>query len=72
MSHVSIPARDGYQGGDACVKSGYVRGAEHWVVKVAAGFAGNEAMGLSNSQGCMLVFSQLTGARVAPRLLASD
>jgi len=47
--------------GDACVKTGYVKGAAAWVVKVAGGFPGNGARGLSPSQGAMLLFSQKTG-----------
>ena len=48
-------------GGDACIKAGYVKGEASWVVKVAGGFPGNAALGLSNSQGVMLLFSQRTG-----------
>jgi ornithine cyclodeaminase len=63
VSHLAIDAHGGSRGGDACIKSGYVRGAESWVVKVASGWPGNESsFGLSNSQGCMLVFSQQSGA----------
>lgn len=62
VSHVHVAPNGGSPGGDACVKSGYVRGADSWVVKVAGGFAGNAALGLSNSQGVMLLFSQKTGA----------
>ena len=38
-----------------------MRGAERWVVKVASGWPNNTALGLSNSQGVMLVFSQTSG-----------
>jgi ornithine cyclodeaminase/alanine dehydrogenase-like protein (mu-crystallin family) len=48
--------------GDVHVKSGYLRGAAHYVVKVAAGFPANPGLGLSSSQGLMLLFDQRTGA----------
>lgn len=60
VSHLKFDAKPGCEG-DCCIKGGYVRGADRWVVKVAAGFYNNAAMGLSNSQGVMLVFSQNTG-----------
>lgn len=48
--------------GDACIKAGYVRGSGTWVVKVASSFYNNELrLGLSNSQGVMLVFKEATG-----------
>ena len=56
VSHVLIEGR-----GDACIKAGYVKQQSSWVVKVAGGFPGNAALGLSNSQGVMLLFSQRTG-----------
>jgi len=62
VSHVHVEPNGSSLGGDACVKSGYVRGGASWVVKVAGGFSGNAALGLSNSQGVMLLFSQQTGA----------
>ena len=58
VSHVLV---EGSPGGEACIKSGYVKGEASWVVKVAGGFSGNAALGLSNSQGVMLLFSQRTG-----------
>ncbi|KAH8043608.1 thiomorpholine-carboxylate dehydrogenase [Aureococcus anophagefferens] len=57
VSHVLIEGR-----GDACIKAGYVKHQSSWVVKVAGGFPGNAALGLSNSQGVMLLFSQRTGS----------
>jgi ornithine cyclodeaminase len=63
VQHVHVqPQDEDSEGGHACVKSGYIRGHRSWVVKVAAGFPGNSALGLSTSQGCMLLFSQATGA----------
>ena len=59
--HVEPHDEDDEGGGHACVKSGYIKGKASWVVKVAGGFPGNAALGLSNSQGCMLLFSQTTG-----------
>ena len=57
VSHVVVEGN-----GDACIKAGYLKGEASWVVKVAGGFPGNSALGLSNSQGVMLLFSQQTGA----------
>jgi len=56
VQHVTVEGK-----GDACVKSGYLRGDASWVVKIAGGWPGNAARGLSNSQGCMLLFGQETG-----------
>ncbi len=62
VQHVHVePHDEDDEGGHACVKSGYIKGKASWVVKVAGGFPGNAALGLSNSQGCMLLFSQTTG-----------
>jgi ornithine cyclodeaminase len=47
--------------GDVHVKSGYLRGAQHFVVKIAAGFPANPDHDLSSSQGLMLLFDQRTG-----------
>ncbi|CAJ1388681.1 unnamed protein product [Effrenium voratum] len=60
VSHLKFDAKPGCEG-DCCIKGGYVRGAERWVVKVASGWPNNTALGLSNSQGVMLVFSQTSG-----------
>jgi len=43
------------------IKYGYVRGGEHYVVKIASGFPGNPALGLSGGDGLMLLFKQETG-----------
>ena len=62
VAHLKLDARAGEEG-DACIKAGFVRGGERWVVKVASGWPQNRAnFGTSNSQGAMLVFSQRHGA----------
>ena len=47
--------------GDAHIKYGYIKGGESFVIKVASGFYNNPQLGLSSSQGLMLLFSQKTG-----------
>lgn len=47
--------------GDVHIKYGYVRGGETFVIKVAAGFPGNSALGLPTGDGCMLVFDSHSG-----------
>lgn len=59
--HLGFKDAAGAALGDTCVKTGFVKQAEHFVVKIASGHAGNAALGLSTSSGVMLVFSQLTG-----------
>ena len=51
--------------GEVHIKYGYVKEEEFYVVKVASGFYGNPAMGLSSSNGLMLLFSQRTGELVS-------
>ena len=49
-------------GSQTCIKSGYVNGDEHMVVKIAPGsFTGNLDQGLSPNTGLNLIFSQTTG-----------
>ena len=48
--------------GEVHIKYGYVRGGEHYVIKIASGFPGNPALGLPVGDGLMLLFSQETGA----------
>ena len=43
--------------GDTHIKYGYIRGGEHFVIKIASGFYNNPQLGLSSSQGMMLLFS---------------
>ncbi len=47
--------------GDVHIKYGYIRGDEFFVIKVASGFYENPKLGLSSSNGLMLLFSQRTG-----------
>ena len=63
MARLSCASDDRYAA-QVCVKSGYVTGAEHFVVKVAAG-----GHPMPNT-GCMQVFSQRSGALEA--LLLDD
>lgn len=46
------------------IKYGYIRGGEHYVIKVASGFYDNPAKGLPSSNGLMLLFSLETGQPV--------
>jgi len=48
--------------GETHIKYGYIRGGDHFVIKIASGFYDNPELGLSSSQGVMLLFSQKTGA----------
>lgn len=47
--------------GDVHIKYGYIEGDDHFVIKIAGGFYNNPSIGLSSSQGLMLVFSSRTG-----------
>jgi len=47
--------------GDVHVKCGYVKGEEHYVVKIASGFSANPERGLPSGDGLMLLFRQETG-----------
>ncbi len=51
--------------GDAHIKYGYIKETEYFVIKVASGFYENPKIGLSSSQGLMLLFSQKTGQTVS-------
>jgi ornithine cyclodeaminase len=46
--------------GDVHIKYGYIKNDDYFVIKVASGFYGNVAFGLSPADGLMLVFSQKT------------
>jgi ornithine cyclodeaminase len=48
--------------GEVHIKSGYIIGDDHYVIKIASGFPANSQLGLSSTQGCMLIFSAKTGA----------
>jgi len=54
--------------GEVHIKYGYIAGGDYYVVKVASGFAKNLDLGLSTSNGLMLLFSQQTGELVAALL----
>ncbi|HCM77272.1 MAG TPA: ornithine cyclodeaminase family protein [Cytophagales bacterium] len=47
--------------GDLHIKYGYIKNDDFFVVKMASGFYDNPKIGLSSSNGLMLVFSQKTG-----------
>ena len=47
--------------GDVHLKYGYIKNDDFYVVKIASGFHDNLKLGVSPSQGLMLVFSQKTG-----------
>ena len=51
--------------GETHIKYGYIKGQEYAAVKIASGFPGNASVGLSNSQGVILLFSQQTGELVS-------
>jgi ornithine cyclodeaminase len=47
--------------GDAHIKYGYVKGDEYYVIKLASGFYNNLKLGISPTNGLMLLFKQETG-----------
>lgn len=47
--------------GDAHIKYGFIKDADYFVIKIATGFYNNVELGISSSNGLMLVFSQKTG-----------
>ncbi len=47
--------------GDVHIKYGYVVGDDYYVLKIASGFYNNAELGLSPSDGLILVFNQKTG-----------
>jgi ornithine cyclodeaminase len=47
--------------GDVHIKYGYVSGDDYYVIKIASGFYDNPELGLTPSNGMMLLFSQQTG-----------
>lgn len=48
--------------GEVHIKYGYVRGGEHYVVKIASGFPGNHTLGLPPGNGMMILFDVTSGA----------
>jgi ornithine cyclodeaminase len=51
------------------IKYGYIHSDPYYVVKIASGFYQNEALGLPNNDGLMMVFNARTGA---PEVLLQD
>ena len=47
--------------GEVHIKYGYIRGDDHYVIKIASGFYNNPRLGLPSGNGMMLLFSQKTG-----------
>ena len=47
--------------GETHIKYGYIKQNDFYVIKIASGFYNNPELGLSSSQGAMLVFCQKTG-----------
>ncbi len=47
--------------GDAHIKYGYIKDEAYYCIKIASGFYENTKLGISSSQGMMLLFSQKTG-----------
>jgi len=47
--------------GDTHIKYGYIKNDDYYVIKIASGFYDNPKLGLSSSQGMMLLFDQKTG-----------
>jgi ornithine cyclodeaminase len=47
--------------GDAHIKYGYIKGDEYYVIKLASGFYNNLKLGISPTNGLMLLFKQETG-----------
>ncbi len=47
--------------GDVHIKYGYIRGDDHYVIKIASGFYDNPKIGLPTGYGLMLLFDQGTG-----------
>lgn len=51
--------------GDVHIKYGYIKGDPYYCIKIASGFYNNPQLGISSSQGMMLLFNQKTGQPVA-------
>ena len=47
--------------GEVHIKYGYIKGGDHYVIKIASGFPNNEKDGIKPGQGMMLLFSIKTG-----------
>ena len=51
--------------GELHIKYGYLKAGDTYVVKIASGFWNNPALGLSSSDGLLLVFRKSTGELAA-------
>ncbi len=51
--------------GEVHLKYGYIQADEYYVIKIASGFYDNPRLGLSSSNGLMLLFHQQTGQLVS-------
>lgn len=51
--------------GEVHIKYGFIKGDEYYVIKIASGFVDNVKLGISTSNGMMLLFSQKTGELAA-------
>ncbi len=61
VGHLSFPDNNG----DCHIKSGYIKGDNFFVIKVATGFYNNPSIGKSSSNGVMVVFSATSGEPTA-------
>jgi ornithine cyclodeaminase len=59
--HLDVPEAHG----EIHVKAGYLHGGSCWAVKIASGFPGNTALGLSANDGMVIVFDATTGVPAA-------
>lgn len=50
--------------GETHIKYGYIKNDDYYVIKIASGFYNNPKLGLSSSQGMILLFDQKTGVPV--------
>ncbi len=57
VGHIAFPQNNG----DCHVKFGHIAGSAIFVVKIATGFYGNQALGLANGNGLSIVLSAETG-----------
>ena len=55
--------------GEVHIKYGYIKGGDHYVIKIASGFPNNQNDGIKPGQGMMLLFSIKTGE---PELILID
>lgn len=47
--------------GEAHIKYGYIKNDDFYCIKIASGFYNNQQLGISSSQGMLLLFNQQTG-----------